>query len=71
MRTLRYLLPAIVLSLALLAAACSPEANRTRGGKGADIGNRPSQPSDVELHGVSNPSYQVPTVGQAVQKERR
>ncbi len=70
MRKVRYLLTVLVLALALL-AACSPEANRTRGGKGADIGNRPSQPSDVELHGVSNPSYQVPTVGQAVQKERR
>lgn len=70
MRTLQYLLAAIILALALL-AACSPEANRSRGGRGADIGNRPSQPADVELHGTSNPDYQVPSVGQAVQKERR
>ncbi len=71
MRTLRYLLPAIALSLALLTAACSPEASRTRGGRGADIGNRPGRPVDVELHGTSNPSYQVPAVGQAVEKEHR
>lgn len=70
MRTMRHLLTVLALALVLL-AACSPEAGRTPGGRGADIGNRPGQPSDVELHGASNPSYQVPTVGQAVQKERR
>ena len=51
----------------LLAAGCSPEASRTRGGgPGADVGNwgRPV----VEIHGQTDPSYQVPKVGEAVRK---
>jgi hypothetical protein len=60
------------LALALLVvgvtAACSPEATRTRaGGPGADVGNR-DYPLPL-IHGdASNPSYQTPKVGQAIQK---
>ena len=52
---------------ALLAAACaSPEATRTRqGGPGGDIGNRRER---VEIHGRTDPSYDVPLVGQGAEK---
>jgi hypothetical protein len=62
----RRLLAALVAVVGLVALACSPEAERTRGGgPGADIGNR--GPS-VELHGQSNPYYHTPLVGEAVRK---
>ena len=61
------------MSLALaftvfIASACSPEANRTRGGgPGADVGNR-DYPLP-QIHGPGfNPSHDTPRVGQAVQK---
>jgi hypothetical protein len=52
----------------LLAAACSPEGNRKRGDRGADIGNRPDNPVDVELHGKSDPAHKVPAVGEGIKK---
>jgi hypothetical protein len=52
-----------LLAAALAVGACSPEANRTRGGgPGADVGNR-WLPSDVDLHGRSNPFYRTPQLG--------
>ena len=61
---------AFVLGVVLLAlaAGCSPEATRTRGGgPGADVGNR--DPGLPEIHGpVSNPSFQTPKVGRASEK---
>jgi hypothetical protein len=51
-------------ALALLAAACSPEAGRTQGGgPGADVGNR--TPS-VDVHGPTDPYYQTPALGPAL-----
>ena len=50
----------------LAAAGCSPEASRSRGGgPGADVGN---WGSPVEIHGKTEPSYQVPKVGEAIRK---
>lgn len=53
--------PLMVVVLALLATACSPEGDRVRGGgPGGDIGNR-GQP--VQLHGDrarNNPDFHVP-----------
>lgn len=47
-------------ALALLAAACSPEASRTQGGgPGADVGNR--TPS-VDLHGQTDMYYHTPAL---------
>ena len=63
--------PGHALGLALivgasLAACASPEATRTRqGGPGGDIGNRGAR---VEIHGRTDPSYDVPSVGQGIQK---
>lgn len=63
MITIRHIL-ALVLAAALLAAACSPESDRSRGGgKGADIGNRPDESVSVEVHGTINPAFDVPAVG--------
>jgi hypothetical protein len=54
-----------LLALALLTAACSPEATRARsGGPGADVGNR--NPI-VELHGTTDMYYHTPRVGQPAQ----
>jgi hypothetical protein len=54
----------------LVAAACSPEATRTRGGgPGADVGNRTLGPS-VTLHGPVNPLYGEPAIGQAVGSQK-
>jgi hypothetical protein len=53
-------LAAGLAALALLAAACSPEAGRTQGGgPGADIGNR--TPS-VDLHGQTDMYYHTPAL---------
>jgi hypothetical protein len=41
----------------------SPEAARTRGGgPGADVGNRGAV---VEIHGTTNPGFDVPAVGKS------
>ena len=57
----------VLVGGALLTAACSsPEATRMRqGGPGGDIGNRPAQ---VQIHGRTDPSYDVPRVGQGTEK---
>jgi hypothetical protein len=47
---------------ALLLAACSPEAERTRGEAGADVGNKPSESAAVDLHGKENPDLDVPNL---------
>ena len=70
MPRIKPLLAAAVLILGLL-AACSPEANRTRGEKGADVGNSPEDPAAVEIHGKVDPGFDVPTIGQGIQRERR
>ena len=70
MGTLRRVLGCALLVVALAVGACSPEANRERGGgRGADIGNRPSDPAAVEIHGETNPEHDVPAVGDAIRKE--
>jgi len=57
---------ALVVILLMVVAACSPEAERARGGgPGADIGN--SAPP-IELHGNrqrNNPDFEVPHWGRA------
>ena len=66
MRKLKPILVAALLVAALGLVGCSPEATRVRGGgPGADIGN---WGSPVEIHGKTDPSYQVPRVGQGVRK---
>jgi hypothetical protein len=53
--------------LLAFAAGCSPEATRTRGGgPGADVGNR--GPGLPEMHGASNPSFETPKIGRAIEK---
>ena len=61
----RSTLALVLLAGALLATACaSPEATRTRqGGPGGDIGNRRER---VEIHGRTDPSYDVPRVGEGI-----
>jgi hypothetical protein len=57
---------ASLLALLVLAAACSPEATRTRGGgPGADVGNHGDP---LRLHERIDPSYQEPIVGRAVRR---
>jgi hypothetical protein len=68
MRVLLRLLAAFVVIGAIAAASCSPEASRKPGEPGADVGNRKSPTEVPELHGKSNPAYQVPTVGAAARK---
>lgn len=61
-RTRSALLLAALLG-AMVLAACSPEASRSRrSGLGADIGNR--GPS-VELHGPRNPYFETPRLAPA------
>jgi hypothetical protein len=67
-RKARNLITVGLIAAALAALACSPEDGRKRGGRGGDIGNRPSDSADVEFHGKTDPAYRVPTVGQAVNK---
>ena len=67
MNVLRPVLAIALIVAGLVAAGCSPEATRARGGgPGADVGNwgRPL----VEIHGQTEPAYRVPTVGEAVRK---
>lgn len=52
-----------LLALVLLLLGCSPEASRTRGLPGADVGNR--APS-VDVHGPVDPFYLTPREGQAI-----
>ncbi len=65
MHTRRSTLALAVILGALLTAACaSPEATRVRqGGPGGDIGNRRER---VEIHGRTDPSYDVPIVGDGI-----
>ena len=67
----RHVLTLALVVAGLLAAGCSPEASRTRGGgRGADPGNRGGT---VELHGKRAPGqmfYRTPAVGQGVQTQR-
>ena len=67
MRNGRSTLALVLVVGALLTAACSsPEATRARqGGPGGDVGNRRER---VEIHGRTDPSYDVPSVGQGIQK---
>jgi hypothetical protein len=71
MEARKHLLVTALFLAAAVAAACSPEASRSRGGgPGADVGNR--TPS-VELHGSRAPDqgfYQTPRVGQGVRAQR-
>lgn len=53
-------------ALVLVSVGCSPEATRTRGAPGADIGNR--QSGLPELHGARDPLFRTPLVGQAIRK---
>ncbi len=61
-------LAVIALILAALLAGCSPEATRTRGQMGGDVGNwgRP-----VEIHGQVNPYHDTAPVGQAIKVENQ
>jgi hypothetical protein len=60
MMALTHWLVATLTAAALLLAACSPEAERRRGEAGADVGNKPSEPAAVDLHGKENPDFDVP-----------
>jgi hypothetical protein len=56
----------VLIVAAALAAGCSPEATRTRGGgPGADVGNRWR---DAEIHGPTNPFYRTPRVGEGIRR---
>lgn len=49
---------AVLLVCCIAAVGCaSPEATRKRGGRGADVGNRPQI---VEMHGGSEPFWKTP-----------
>ena len=65
MRDVRSRLALALVTGAVLTAACSsPEATRARqGGPGGDIGNRRER---VEIHGQTDPSYDVPRVGEGI-----
>jgi hypothetical protein len=61
--TVTALLVAGVVALVGSGCSVSPEAERVRGGgPGADIGNHGAV---VEMHGPTNPSHQVPSVGKS------
>ena len=58
-------------SLAPRSTTWCARSSRTRGGgRGADVGNRPKDSAEVEIHGKTNPSHDVPAVGQGIKKER-
>ena len=70
MHKAKHLLALVLVGALLMAAACSPEADRKRGeGRGADIGNRPRASEAVEIHGKTDPAHDVPAVGQGIKKE--
>ena len=50
-------LPVLVITFTVLAACDSPEATRTRGGPGADVGNRGKV---LEMHEGSRPFWKTP-----------
>jgi hypothetical protein len=55
MRTIAF---TILLTGCMAAAGCvSPESDRARGGRGADVGNRPRI---VEMHDGSDPFWKTP-----------
>lgn len=54
----------LLLLVALLLAGCGPEATRSRGQPGADIGNRDPNEA-VEMHGRTDPSWSTPILGRA------
>ncbi len=74
MKTIRQMAAAGLAALVLLLVACSPEDGRRPGERGADVGNRPDEPADVELHGTSNPAHDVPdrapVVGKAADSKK-
>jgi hypothetical protein len=47
----------LLVTCTVLAGCDSPEATRTRGGRGADVGNRPHT---VEMHEGSRPFWETP-----------
>lgn len=62
---------ALLLSAALLMAACSPEQGRIRGERGADIGNRPKDSAAVDIHGRTDSSFDVRLVGRGIKTQDR
>ena len=71
---LRRTVPGLLLALVVIALAttwgCSPEAERTRGRPGADVGN---SVLPIELHGNrarNNPAFQTPLPGLAPRDAR-
>ena len=72
MRPITHLIAAAAVAIVLGLTACSPEDGREPGERGADIGNRPERPADVELHGKQNPNFDVPNrLPEAEQSGRR
>lgn len=57
---------AVLLATLLFVVGCGPEAERSRGQPGADIGNR-DPASAMEIHGDTNPSYDTPLKGMAIE----
>jgi len=49
----------LLIAFTALSACASPEATRTRGGPGADVGNRTKV---VEMHGGSLPFWDTPQI---------
>jgi hypothetical protein len=47
----------LLISCIVAAGCASPETTRIRGGRGADVGNRPQT---VEMHGGSEPFWKTP-----------
>jgi hypothetical protein len=54
---MRRAVTALLIASAGLGGCTSPEATRTRGGRGADVGNRPQI---VEMHEGSQPFWETP-----------
>ena len=60
-RSIARIVIAVIAFAALLLCGCrSPEATRTRGERGADVGNRSAS---VDLHGKTDPFRGTPTLG--------
>lgn len=74
MRAVKRVLAIAFALVGLGLVACSPEDGRKAGERGADVGNRPDEPADVELHGTSNPTHDVPdrapVVGKAADSKK-
>lgn len=71
MRIDRRLIVPGVVALALLLAGCSPEQGRERGQRGADVGNRPEDSAAVDIHGRTDPAFDVREVGRAIKTQDR